>query len=402
MFGIINSFIHVLEKKKINELPEEFKKYFTDIDNFKSNEFVSKENICTAMINKLKDEVYIHIDINDTHLNNAKIGGLTGYNINLPNHIDQSYLKIVTDNDGNVLSSYNFLSYMYEKVKNVNAWKEFNQDLFYMMELDQINKNNTSSNITNKDDQSDNNITNTTKSIIKIIKENANSYLWNDIGILSTNTNNMINSLTNQTLIEVKENLNQKKITYNQNSLNEIINELNIELTKLNINLSKNMIYLFEKNTEDAITTISQSINKPKDTKEKEILNCMKNYKNNSTLSSFDINCNEQFSTCIKKIYDLCKIQSSNDIYSTIISLIEDKKNQMNSQFYNMYNQFYTNSLISTNNLLNSTLITSEEINNINQELTSGQIKKLIDYNYQEYAKNYNENSTKINETVRC
>ena len=100
--------------------------------------------MCKAIINKLKDEAYIYIDLDEGTLENARIGGLSGFDINLPMGIESSRLKVITDENGNILSSYDIVSYMFEKVKNNNVWREFNEDLFYMMEMASLEKITTS------------------------------------------------------------------------------------------------------------------------------------------------------------------------------------------------------------------------------------------------------------------
>ncbi len=78
IMGIINSFIYKFyQEMKISDIPEEYRKYFNEISDFKLNDFISKEIACKAMIRKLKDEVYFRIMISNEQLEKAKIGGLT-------------------------------------------------------------------------------------------------------------------------------------------------------------------------------------------------------------------------------------------------------------------------------------------------------------------------------------
>ena len=119
IMGIINSFVYQFTNKmKISEIPEEYKKYFLEISDFKSDGLVSKEVACKAMSRKLRDEVYFRVKLDEGQLEKARIGGLTGYDINLPMKIDKSKLDIITDSDNKVLSAYDVASYIYEKAKN--------------------------------------------------------------------------------------------------------------------------------------------------------------------------------------------------------------------------------------------------------------------------------------------
>ena len=72
----------------------------------------------------------------------AKIGGLTGYDIKLPMAIDKSKLQIVTDENNNILTAYDVAFNIYEKVKNIEIFKEMNEDFFAMFEFIEKNKDN--------------------------------------------------------------------------------------------------------------------------------------------------------------------------------------------------------------------------------------------------------------------
>lgn len=129
IMGIINSFIYKFNNElRAVDIPEEYKKYFTEISNFNSNDFISLENCCKAMIRKLKDEVYFRIMISNEQLEKAKIGGLTGYDVNLPIKIDKANIEIITDSNNKVLSAYDVAEYIYEKAKDVDIFRKMHHD----------------------------------------------------------------------------------------------------------------------------------------------------------------------------------------------------------------------------------------------------------------------------------
>lgn len=136
IMGIINSFIYKFNNElRVVDIPAEYKKYFTDISNFNSNDFISLENCCKAMIRKLKDEVYFRIKISNEQLEKAKIGGLTGYDVNLPMKIDKANIEIITDSNNKVLSAYDVAEYIYEKAKDIDVFRKMHHDFFYMFEM---------------------------------------------------------------------------------------------------------------------------------------------------------------------------------------------------------------------------------------------------------------------------
>lgn len=136
IMGIINSFIYKFyQEMKISDIPEDYKKYFPEIKKFELNDFISKETACNAMIRKLKDEVYFRVKLNEEQLSNAKIGGLTGYDVNLPMKIDKSQLEIITDENNKVLSAYDVAQYIYNKAKDIEVFRKMHNDFFYMFEM---------------------------------------------------------------------------------------------------------------------------------------------------------------------------------------------------------------------------------------------------------------------------
>ena len=136
VMGIINSFIYMFSKMSISSIPNEFRKYFVqDIDDFTSNELVGLDISCRAVARKLKDEVYFNVELDDSILKEARIGGLTGFDINLPTAIHKKYLRLVT-NDGKTITAYEFARFIYEKVKDIDIFREMNEDFFHMFEIE--------------------------------------------------------------------------------------------------------------------------------------------------------------------------------------------------------------------------------------------------------------------------
>lgn len=142
IMGIINSFIYKFANEiSISEIPYEYRKYFTEITNFNSDEIISKDIVCKAMTRKLKDEVYFRVRLSEEQLKEAKIGGLTGYDVNLPFKIDSANLDIVTDSDNKVLSAYDVARHIYERTKNIDIFRNMHEDFFYMLEMEEKDKN---------------------------------------------------------------------------------------------------------------------------------------------------------------------------------------------------------------------------------------------------------------------
>lgn len=141
IMGIINSFIFMFSNTTIENIPEEYKKYYHEISDFSSSELVDRDLACKAMTRKLKDEVYFRVRLDESHLNKAQVGGLTGFDIKMPVAIDKTNIDLVSEN-GKVLSAYDVSLSIYNKVKDNDIFREFNEDFFYMFE----NKSNFYSN----------------------------------------------------------------------------------------------------------------------------------------------------------------------------------------------------------------------------------------------------------------
>lgn len=140
IMGIINSYIYMFHTKmKISEIPEEYKKYFSEIENFNVNIPISKEIVYKAIRRKLQDEVYFRVKLNENQLVKAEVGGFTGFDIKLPVAIDPSQLELVTDSNNNVMSAYDVAYYLYEKAKDIDIFRNMHSDFFNMFEdMEQI------------------------------------------------------------------------------------------------------------------------------------------------------------------------------------------------------------------------------------------------------------------------
>lgn len=139
--GIINSLIYKFSTEiSISEIPDVYRKYFTEISDFSSNNLLDKEIIYKAMIRKLKDEVYLRVELDDEQLEKARIGWLTGYDINLPVRIDKSKIRVITNSDNQVLNAYDVAKYIYEKAKDKEVFRIMHDDFFEMFEITEYEK----------------------------------------------------------------------------------------------------------------------------------------------------------------------------------------------------------------------------------------------------------------------
>ena len=153
MFGIIDSFIIKFSEMQINKIPEEFKIYFTDIDDFSSKKILSKASVYNAICNKLKEDVYIYIDTNprDQIFQGAKfnswISGFSLFDIWVHYSIEPSKLRVIADENGHILSSYDVISHLFEKAQN-DCYIRLNfPHLFKMMKF--VGKNQSKQEIDN-------------------------------------------------------------------------------------------------------------------------------------------------------------------------------------------------------------------------------------------------------------
>ena len=159
MFGIIDSFIIKFSEMQINKIPEEFKIYFTDIDNFSSKKILSKASVYNAICNKLKEDVYIYIDTNprDQIFQDAKFNSWMSdfclFDIWVHYSIEPSKLRVITDENGHILSSYDVISHLFEKAQNDCCIRLNFPNLFKMMKF--VGKNYSKQQIDNNTDYFD-------------------------------------------------------------------------------------------------------------------------------------------------------------------------------------------------------------------------------------------------------
>lgn len=135
IMGIINAFIIKFSGLKVSEIPEEYKKYFQEISDFKSDILITKDEACKAMTRKLQEEVYFRVKITEEERKQAKVGELTQYDINLPMAIDNSKIDIITDSNHKVLSAYDVARNIYERAKNIQVIRNRHENFFHMFEM---------------------------------------------------------------------------------------------------------------------------------------------------------------------------------------------------------------------------------------------------------------------------
>jgi hypothetical protein len=352
---------------------------------------------------------------------------------------------------------------MYEKVKNNNVWREFNEDLFYMMELNQLSKENVEHNSSNilpttgevidndkkelfapalksdkreigdtnnqlnknykilddgtiewigkenrsqmsdeerqvvsRIDQQSSKISND-ELLVSVIKNNINDNLWNDIGIMASNTDNTIDIISNQTMLVTESVLAKYGIQNSEEFIKKLVDEMNFELKEINNNLSTNMIKSFTKINEETVNSISQTFNRPDEIKSQDVEQCMKVYKNSTSLASFRLSCDKQFEQCMSKICYQYKINNPSNAYNEMLRIIESRRMQMESQFYNMYTSFSNNNSMFIDKAVSSAIMTQDIMKEMQQDFSDNQIQQLINYNYQEYEKNNNKMNSEQN-----
>lgn len=154
IMGIINSFIFKFSNElKISEIPEEFRKYFLEIKDFNSNAPIDRDIACKAIMRKLKDEVYFRVRLSPEQLEKAKIGGLTEFDINLPEGIDKNNVDLIIDSNNKVLSACDVAKYIYEKAKDIDVFRKCHSGFFYMFEMEKQSEIDTQNNERDDDER---------------------------------------------------------------------------------------------------------------------------------------------------------------------------------------------------------------------------------------------------------
>lgn len=230
--------------------------------------------------------------------------------------------------------------------------------------------------------------------LVNIVKENINQNLWNEIGIIASNTDNTINIITSQISRETQEILQKYGVNSNNIITQRIVQQLDKELKELNNNLSENMIKSFTKINNDTMSAISQTFSRPEEIRGQDVEQCMEVYRNSTSLASFKLTCQKQFELCMSKICYQYNISRNSNLYNELFRSFENKRMQMESQFYNMYMNFSNSNSMFIEKAVGSTMLSQEMMREMQQDLSPQQIQTMIGYNYQEYEKNYYEMKT--------
>ena len=138
IMGIITSFLFKFENEmQISDIPQEYRKYFPEITDFSQERPISKALACRAMQRKLNDEVYFRVIPTNEQLERAKIGGVTGYDVNLSDAISRDQVSIVTGPDNRVISALDVARFVFERAKDIAIIREMHPNFFEMFELEE-------------------------------------------------------------------------------------------------------------------------------------------------------------------------------------------------------------------------------------------------------------------------
>lgn len=225
--------------------------------------------------------------------------------------------------------------------------------------------------------------------LINVVKENINQNLWNEIGIIASNTDNTIDVLSGQISHELQAVLQRNGINSNGILNQRIITELNAELKEINNNLSENMIKSFTKINNDTMDAIQRTFARPEEIRSQDVEQSLEVYRKNTSLASFSLTCQKQFERCMNKICYQYNVPTNSSIYNDLMRTLESKRMQMETQFYNMYMTFSHSNSMFIDKAVGSTMLSQDMMKEMQQDLTPQQIQTMIGYNYQEYEKNY-------------
>ena len=79
--------------------------------------------------------MYFKVDLEEEQLERAHVGGFgAAYDIRLSEDVDKSKVHLVTDSDLNILSAYDFASYIYDKTESIDIYRKMNSEFYYMMD----------------------------------------------------------------------------------------------------------------------------------------------------------------------------------------------------------------------------------------------------------------------------
>lgn len=225
--------------------------------------------------------------------------------------------------------------------------------------------------------------------LVNIVKENINQNLWNEIGIIASNTDNTINVVSGQISHEVQAILQKNGINSSGVITKNIIAQLDAELKEINNNLSENMIKSFTKINNDTMNAIQHTFARPEDIRSQDVEQSLETYRKSTSLAKFSLTCQKQFEQCMSKICYQYHIPTNSSAYNELVRAFENKRVQMESQFYNMYMTFSHSNSMFIEKAVGSTMLSQEMMREMQEDLTPQQIQTMIGYNYGEYEKNY-------------
>lgn len=228
------------------------------------------------------------------------------------------------------------------------------------------------------------------KRIVDAVKRQMNEHVWNDIGIYAARTDTTIDNISNEMLSEISIMLQQNGIPNNPNVTMQIIRQLNSEAKELNSTLSANMVTTFTNINNVTMDSISQTFPLQPEIQEQEVQQCLDVYLNSTQLRGFHLNCSNQFGRVVNDICSQYGIKPNTPQFTEISRIVESKRIQVESQLHNMFNDFSNSNANYISNIIGSTMLSQQYVQGLQQELTPQQILILLDYNRQEFEKNYN------------
>lgn len=226
--------------------------------------------------------------------------------------------------------------------------------------------------------------------IIETVKSQMSHHVWENIGLYAARTDTTIDNISNEMLSEISTILQQNGIPNNPNVTMQIIRQLNSETKELNNTLSANMVTTFTNINNATMDSISQTFSLQPEVKEQEVQQCLDVYLQSTQLRGFHLSCSDQFGKVVSDICGQYGIKQNTPQYAEIFRIVESKRIQVESQFHNMFNDFSNSNANNISNVIGSTMLSQQYVQGLQQELTPQQIQILLDYNKQEFEKNYN------------
>ena len=134
---------------------------------------------------------------------------------------------------------------------------------------------------------------------------------------------------------------------------------------------------------------IQRTFARPEEIRSQDVEQSLEVYRKNTSLASFSLTCQKQFERCMNKICYQYNVPTNSSIYNDLMRTLENKRMQMETQFYNMYMTFSHINSMFIDKAVGSTMLSQDMMREMQQDLTPQQIQTMIGYNYQEYEKNY-------------